>query len=333
MPMFDFLQAFWFWAISSVFMVFFLLDGFDMGIGMVLPFFPGEKAERKVLLDVTWPFWDGNELWAIIGGALVLAAFPRAFVAILGSSAPLVAILLVFLMFRAISFEAWYRDPIRRTFWEFSQAAGSLVLSFGLGVLIGNLITGLPMTAAGGAGFSPVSVFQPFAILTGCLSASAAILRGAAYLRKKTSGSVREGATRLAITVLPVATFLAAATLVWTLVLVPGSIQKPVFWIGGLGAGVAGIALFITLRRGDDRAPFLWSTVATIAFWIAGSSALFPYLVRPTLGSTGLSLAAAASSDSTLTFLAVFTTLSLAIVAGYSVFVYRVFKGKVQPRS
>ncbi|MFA6508082.1 MAG: cytochrome d ubiquinol oxidase subunit II [Treponemataceae bacterium] len=326
-------QTFWFTGLSLIFLVFFLLDGFDMGIGMALPFFSKSDSDRKILLDVVWPFWDGNELWAIIGGACLFAAFPHAFVALIGGLAPFVALLLSCLMFRTISFEAWYKDSSRRRFWEYVQAAGSFFLSFGLGFLVGNLIAGLPISDTGNFAGTPASALQPYALAAGLLSSSGAVVLGATYLRKKTEGAVRDKATLIARGGFPVVAFLGALTLIWTAFIVPEVRTNPLFRIGAVCAAAAGIGLYVSLGRAGDRLPFYLSGAAVVSVWVAGSSALFPYLVRPSSGGPGLSLSKAASPESSLAFLAGFAVIALAIVAGYTVFAYRVFKGKADRHS
>lgn len=322
------LQIFWFAALSFIFLVFLLLDGFDMGIGMMLPFFSGKDAQKKALLDVAWPFWDGNELWAIIGGACLFAAFPAAFVALIGGLAPFVAVLLACLMFRTVSFEAWYKDPRRRRFWEFVQAIGSLALAFGLGLVAGNLIAGLHLTGAGSIDGSPFAALQPYALLTGLLSAVASLAHGAAYLRKKAEGPVREKATSIARKALAAEAALALAALAWTVAAIPEARTVPLFWVGAAVAAGAAAAFHRSLSGPGDGAPFYLSAASIAGAWTAGSAALFPYLIRPSGSSGGLGLAQAASPDSTLAFLAVFGTVAIAIVLGYTLFVYRVFKGK-----
>jgi len=329
--MYDVLQVFLYLIISLVFLVFLLLDGFDMGIGMLLPFFPqGDSGHRK-LLDLVWPFWDGNELWAIIGGSLLLAAFPSAFVALMGSFAPVLALMLGVLMLRPVSFEAWYRDAKHRRIWELIQAIGSFLLSFGLGFALGTLLEGLPLTSTGGIEGAPLSAVRPFALIVGLLSTSASILGGLYFIRKKTDGSVREKSISLSRIVAPIAAVFSAAAVLGIVIVVPETRTNLVFWAAVALAVTCFFFLLFAAAKINDDVPFYLSSAATALVWIAGTIALFPYLLRPSGGGAGLSIGKAASPETSMQFLAILVPIALAILAVYSVFIYRIFKGKSTP--
>jgi cytochrome d ubiquinol oxidase subunit II len=322
------LQLACFVIVASIFYIFMALDGFDMGIGMALPFLSKEVEDKKVMLDIVWPFWDGNELWAVIGGAFIFTAFPAVFAALLGGLAPFIAVLLVFITYRAVAFEAWYKDKKRRAVWEWAFATGSFLLSFGFGALAGNLIAGLPLDSEGGYAGSPLTPFRPYPLLTGALISSAALFHGAAYLRKKTSGELGAKALGLARLALWTYSSLGLAACAATAIFVPGAAAKPMFWIGvaisAASMAVAGIAL----KGRNESLPFHASLAALAGIWIAAAAALFPNLIAPSGDGRALSIAQAASPDSTLAFLAVFSVAGIALVASFTAFVYRVFKGK-----
>lgn len=329
--MYDALQVFLYLIISLVFLVFLLLDGFDMGIGMILPFFPQTDSGRRKLLDLVWPFWDGNELWAIIGGSLLLAAFPAAFVGIMGSFAPVLALMLGVLMLRPVSFEAWYKDAKHRRVWELIQAVGSFLLSFGLGFTLGTLLQGLPLTPTGGIEGAPLSAVRPFAVITGFLTAASSILGGLYFIRKKTEGTVRETGILLARIFLPITAALSAAAVLGIVLLVPETGSKPVFWIAVVLAAGCFVLLLFAAAKGNDHIPFYLSSAATVLVWIAGTAALFPYLLRPAGGGVGLTIGNASNPAASMQFLAIFAPIALTVLAGYSIFIYRIFRGKSRP--
>jgi len=329
--MYEPLQVFLYLIISLVFLVFLLLDGFDMGIGMILPFFPQTDSGHRKLLDLVWPFWDGNELWAIIGGSLLLAAFPEAFVALMGSFAPVLALILGVLMFRPISFEAWYRDAKHRRVWELIQAIGSFLLSFGLGFVLGTLLEGLPLTSTGGIEGAPLSAVRPFAVIVGLLTSAVSVLGGLFFIRKKTDGSVREKSISFSRIVLPITAALSAAVVLSIIILVPETRTRPVFWVAVVLAVACFVLLLIAVTKSNDDIPFYLSSAATVSVWIAGTIALFPYLLRPAGGGAGLAIGKAASPETSMQFLAVIVPVALIILTGYSIFIYRIFKGKANP--
>lgn len=329
--MYDIAQSVMYCVISFSFLVFFLLDGFDLGIGMILPFFPRADSGHKRLLDLVWPFWDGNELWAIIGGTLLFAAFPSAFVAIIGSFAPVVTLLFTVLMFRPISFEAWYGDKNNRKLWEIVQAAGSFLLAFGLGFIAGTLLEGMPLTANGGIEGAPFSAFRPFAFLAGFLSVSASLLEGLLFIRKKTDGPVRRTGAAYARILMPIVFALSALVLIVVLLIVPETSSKPAFWAALLAAVASALFLFFSGTKKGDNAPFYGFVSGTVFVWIALTIALFPYLLRPAGGGQGLYIAISASPASTMKFLVICVPIALTIVTVYSVFIYRVFRGKSKP--
>jgi cytochrome d ubiquinol oxidase subunit II len=317
--------------IGLAFYVFMALDGFDMGIGMTLPFLEDEGQKRRVL-DIAWPFWDGNELWAVIGGALILAAFPVAFALLLGSLAPHVAVLLVFVVYRSIAFEAWFKDEGRRRLWERAFAVGSFLLAFAFGALVGNLVYGLPLDASGAYAGGPLTPFRPYPLLAGALVAAAALFHGAAYLRRRTEGSLRARADRIARIAWAAYAALGAAAFLATAFFVPEAAGKAAFWAGSaIAAASLGWARY-ALEKGRPAAPFLGSLAALAGLWIAAVGVLFPYVVAPWRGAGGLTVASAASPGSTLSFLVPVSLAGFAIVASYTIYIYRALKGKESAR-
>ena len=314
--------------VDLVFFIFMLLDGFDMGIGMILPFVSKKEANKKALLDIVWPFWDGNELWAVIGGNLILAAFPAAFSSLLGGLAPWVAAMLVLIMYRAVAFESWYKDQKRRRLWEWAFAAGSLFLAFGFGALVGNLLAGLPLGPKGEWEGTLLTPFRPLPLLLGALMTAAALYHGAVYLRKKTEGELRERAILFADRAWYAYAILGVAGAVAMAATLPEAAGRALWWAGNSITAIAlGAARYFDRGKNDDRS-FLASSAALVGMWLAAGSAFWPWLVLPSGGSRGLSIAEASSPTSTLAFLSVFMIVAIAIVAGYSAFVFRVFKGR-----
>ncbi len=311
------------------FLVFFALDGFDLGSGMILPFFSREDAERKKILDAIWPFWDGNELWAVIGGALLLAGFPALFVGLVGGLSPFVAMLLVFLMLRAVAFEAWYKDAKRRKLWELLLAAASFLLAFAFGFGFGAVLNGLSIDSNGGYSGVFMDLIQPLPLLSGLLAVSAAVLHATQYLGRKFAADALGKVRALARIALPVTSALGLATLVW-IALLTGAFAKPLFLVGSLGAALALCLMFVKInfRKGAAQKPaFLESMLAILGFGVAWAAALFPWLLRPSSRGPGLSLAETANAPGTMRFLAIAGPPAFILAALFSAVVYRSLKG------
>ncbi len=317
---------------GMAFLVFFVLDGFDLGSAMILPFFSRKDSDRKEILDAIWPFWDGNELWAVIGGALLLAGFPALFVGIMGGLSPFVATLLVFLMLRAVAFEAWYKDAKRRKLWEGLLAAASFLLAFAFGFGGGALLSGLSIDAGGHYAGSLKDLFQPLPLLCGLLSVGAAILHGTQYLAKKLQGDAMAKVSALGRKVMPVTGLLGVGALVWMAGLT-GSFIRPLFWVGVLGAALASGSMFIknTGKNNSKQKPAFIESVATIVcFGFAWAASIFPWLLRPSSRGPGLSLVEASNTPSTMRFLAIAGTPAFLLAAFFSLVVYRSLKGKTE---
>lgn len=320
------LSLFWFGLVSASFLVFFLLDGYDLGMGMVLPFISDREEERGHVLDVIWPLWDGNEVWAVIGGAFLYAVFPRAFVALLGGLAPWVALVLVALMLRTVSFEAWHRDASHRRAWEYVQAGGSCLLVLGLGGGAGNLLEGLPLSDSGTWEGGLLSPFRPYPLALALLAMAASLYHGCLYLRTRCEGGLRARVENLAHGLVPWLGLLAALVLAWSLWLIPEGRTRGLVWIGAGLSALAGLVSWLSLRAGREGSPFFWSCLAIGAAWLAGSALLFPWLSRPGTGTGGLGIAEAAAPSPGLAFLGPLATLALVVTGGYTLYIHRILK-------
>ena len=204
-PSFDLAVA---WAFIIAFAVFayVVMDGFDLGVGILFPTFKTGQ-ERDLALQSVAPVWDGNETWLVMGGGGLLAAFPLAYAIILTSTYPLVIAMLLGLVFRGVAFEFRWRAPAHRPFWDMAFSAGSTVAAFAQGMILGALLQGVKVANGAYAG-GWFDWFSPFTLLTGVALVAGYALLGSTWLVWKTHGTAQEHARRLAL-IAGVATIIA----------------------------------------------------------------------------------------------------------------------------
>jgi cytochrome d ubiquinol oxidase subunit II len=324
-----YLPAIWAAIIGTAVALYVILDGYDLGVGMLFPFTKTE-AERDQMMRSIAPFWDGNETWLVLGGAGLLVAFPLAYSVIMPALYLPVIVMLLGLIFRGIAFE-FRTVSTTKKIWNVAFAAGSTVATFAQGVVLGGLIQGIKVENNAYAG-GPFDWATPFGLLCGLALASGYLLLGTTWLVMKTDGVVADRARAQArIILLVVLAFMAVVSL-WTPLAYPRIAERwftlPNFfylWPVPVVTLVVAFLLGQSLVKGRDVVPFL----ATIALFLLGYLGLvisnFPYLVPPSL--TVWQTAAAPESQ---IFMLLGTLLLLPIILGYIVFVYWLFRGKVK---
>jgi len=307
-----------------------ILDGFDLGVGILFPFAASER-DRDQMMNSVAPFWDGNETWLVLGGAGMMVAFPLAYSIILPALYLPVIIMLLALVFRGIAFEFRWIRVTSKPHWSLVFAAGSALAAFCQGVILGGLIQGIKVSnnAFAGGAFDWAT---PFAILCGLGLVAGYGLLGATWLIMKTEGSVAERARMQAkLLLLAVLGFMAIVS-IWT----PMAFERIaerwfslpnilfVWWVPAAAALVA-FASWRWLDSEHDVLPFL----ATIALFLLGYLGLvisnFPYLVPPSL-----TIWQTAAAPATHVFFLMGTLMILPIILGYFIFVYWMFGGKLR---
>jgi cytochrome d ubiquinol oxidase subunit II len=324
-----YLPAIWAAIIGTAVALYVILDGYDLGVGMLFPFTKTE-AERDQMMRSIAPFWDGNETWLVLGGAGLLVAFPLAYSVIMPALYLPVIVMLLGLIFRGIAFE-FRTVSTTKKIWNVAFAAGSTVATFAQGVVLGGLIQGIKVENSAYAG-GPFDWATPFGLLCGLALASGYLLLGTTWLVMKTDGVVADRARAQArIILLVVLAFMAVVSL-WTPLAYPRIAERwftlpNFFYLWPVPVVTLAVAFLLgqSLVKGRDVVPFL----ATIALFLLGYLGLvisnFPYLVPPSL--TVWQTAAAPESQ---IFMLLGTLLLLPIILGYIVFVYWLFRGKVK---
>jgi cytochrome d ubiquinol oxidase subunit II len=324
-----YLPVIWAALIGIAVAMYVILDGFDLGIGILFPFSRSE-SERDQMMRSVAPFWDGNETWLVLGGGGLWVAFPTAYAVIMPAFYLPVIVMLLALIFRGVSFEFRLVSE-SKTAWNFAFIAGSTLAAFAQGVILGSLIQGVTVQNGAFAG-GHLDWATPFAFLCGLALIAGYALLGATWLIMKTEGPVAERARHQAkICLLLVLAFMAAVSL-WTPLAIPRIAERwfslPNFyflWPVPTITGLIAYGLWRSIEARRDVLPF----VASIALFLLGYLGLvissYPYLVPPSL--TVWQTAAAPSSQ---IFMLIGTVFLLPIILGYVIFIYWLFRGKVR---
>jgi cytochrome d ubiquinol oxidase subunit II len=321
------LVAFWGTALGVSLLLYVVLDGFDLGVGILFPFAPGERS-RQQMMEAVAPVWDGNETWLIMSAATLFAAFPAAYAVLLSAFYLPVIIMLCGLILRGVAFEFRSRTVRYRWLWSASFFLGSLFAAFAQGSAIGAFVQQVPVHAGVFDG-SVFSWLSPFALLCGvglCLGYS---MLGAGWLVLKTEAAVRDFSyASLAVTLSGVMVFLlAAAVSVFAMHLRVADQwrQRPVLFVFLAIGAVALLTMLYAIVRERDRVLYPMAVVMFCAAFCTMVLAVLPYIVP-----FSMTLAEAAAPKSSLTFLfwgAGIIVLPLTLI--YTGVVYFIFRGKV----
>lgn len=324
----DVLPTVWFIAIAALWIGFLLLEGFDFGVGMHLLFRARTEQERRVMLNAIGPVWDGNEVWLLTAGAATFAAFPLWYASLFSTLyVPLVLVLLG-LIFRAVSIEYRGKGSGRRwtRAWDLAIGLGSLVAAFGLGAGLALTTTGLPIDANGDRVGGPFVWLTLPAVLGGLAVVGFALVQGATFLALKTDGDVRERAGRDVVRFAPV----ALLPIVGWVLLVQFQTGNPASWLLVVVAVVAVVVGWLAARRRWEGRAFLGFS----GFLIAGAASIFVAIYPVVLPSTvdaayNLTVSNASSSDYTLAVMSVVTGVALPVVLAYQAWSYWVFRKRI----
>ncbi len=333
------LETIWFGIWGVAWAVYFMLDGFDLGLGILFPFLGKDETRRRTLINAMGPFWDGNEVWLITAGGVTFAAFPTAYAVMFSSLYTPLMLLLFALILRGVAFEFRNKEDSAtwRRIWDTCLVVGSAAPALLLGVAFANIFAGVPIDGQGILQGNLLSLLNPYGLLGGVLFVVLFAVHGALWLATRTEGEFKAQALRVARALwLPGAglavAFLVAtwfATSLWQNVL-----GRPYLLVFPLLA-VAGLLLtrvFIA-RSAPWRAWFASSALilGAVLFGVAG---LYPALLPSSLNPAwSMTIHNAASSHWTLTIMLGVVLCFLPIVIGYQLWVYATFRDKIDAES
>ena len=364
---YEILRLIWWFFLGVLLIGFAIMDGFDLGVAALLPYVARSDVERRVAINTIGPVWEGNQVWLILGGGAIFAAWPAVYATAFSGFYLAMFLVLATLILRPVGFEFRNKlpNPRWRTFWDYALFAGGLVPSLVFGVAIGNLLQGVPFrmdqdlrVLYEGSGL--IELLNPFGLLCGIVSLAMLVSHGAAYLSLKTSGEVAERSRTIAAT-LPLATAaLFALAGVWVAFGIAGfkitsapiadgpsnPLLKTVTmesgrWLANyaghpwlLAAPLLGIAgalgLSLASRAKRPALAFVASAVSIFGIVSTAGVSMFPFLMPSSLQpAAGLTVWDASSSRLTLFVMLVATLVFLPIVLVYTGAVFRILRGPV----
>ena len=328
------LQTLWFVLIAVLWSGYFLLEGFDFGVGMLLPFLPRNERERGSMFETIGPVWDGNEVWLVMAGGATFAAFPAWYGAMFSGLYLALLLVLFFLIIRVVSFE--WRDKGKsarwRRVWLWANAVGSFGASLIWGIGLSNLLYGLPLDSSGDFTGTFWDLFSGYTLLGGLTIVTLFAFHGATYLTLRTTGELCKRAAATARRLSVVAALAVAGFLSWTVAVAVDRNDKDVFPpILPAALAIAAVALaMIVVVAGRSRWAFVMTALATV-LWVATIfTSLYPRVMvsSPNFGNS-LAVDGAASAHYTLAVMSVVALIFLPLVVLYQGWTYYVFRARV----
>jgi cytochrome bd ubiquinol oxidase subunit II len=323
------LVPFWFIVIAVLWTGFFVLEGFDFGVGMLHSAVGQDEAGRRAAINTIGPLWDGNEVWLIVAAAAMFAAFPGWYATAFSGFYLLMVLLLASLIVRGVAFEyRGKRDAVRwRRTWDVLLTAGSVAAPFLIGVVLGDMLHGLPINSHQEYTGSFWDLLQPYALFTGITLVLICLLHGAAFLSLKTTGDMRVRSGRLARQIAPVTAAAVVAFAIWTHVTASSTFfLNPVELLAVL-AVIAALWLIYDHREGFA---FAATTVTMAASIVAIFTGLYPnVMVSSTNAANNLTVHNTASGAYSLKVMTVVVVIFLPFVLAYQTWTYYVFRRRV----
>lgn len=327
------LNILWFLLIVVLFVGFFFLEGFDFGVGMLLPFLGKTDTERRMIISTIGPFWDGNEVWLLTAGGAMFAAFPNWYATMFSGFYLALLLMLVALIVRGVAFEFRNRDPrpAWRSFWDWMIFIGSLLPGLLWGVALANLIEGVPIDAHMNYTGGFFNLLNPFALLGGIAFVSIFLLHGAIFLALKSEDILLARAQKIARTIWLPAVILIAAFVA------SGYFVTSVFNRLGVDPGIAplgaGMALLVSgwlIRSNHFGWAFLMTGVTIVLSATTIALALFPNVMISSLNPAwNLTIYTASSSPYTLTVMSIIALTLVPFVLVYQIWNYWIFRQRI----
>jgi cytochrome d ubiquinol oxidase subunit II len=330
------LHVVWYLLFVGIIAAYVVLDGFDLGVGMLHPVVPRDDPERRMSLNSIGPVWDGNEVWLVVGGGVLFAAFPEVYATLFSGFYPAFMLVLAFLILRAVSIEFRSKQTSAgwRNLWDWVFGIASLLLALLLGVAFGNIAAGVPIDSSHNIQFDPLGLVRPYALLVGLTAVAMLAQHGAIYLALKTEGDLQLRARRAANVLIVAFIVLVVLTGLATAIFQP-HLTQPYRQIWPLVVPLAAVIAIANIvrenRRHNETAAFI-SSCAGIALLLASVGlGQFPAVLTSSLNAANsLTISNSMSSQLTLTVMLVMALIGMPLVLAYTVGVYWLFRGKVR---
>jgi cytochrome d ubiquinol oxidase subunit II len=328
----------WYVLFVAIIAGYLILDGFDLGVGMLHPFVAKDDRERRIVLNSIGPVWDGNEVWLVVGGGVLFAAFPVVYAALFSGFywALMLVLLTMILRTVALEFRSKREGSGWRALWDTVFSASSYGLAFLLGVAFGNVISGVPLNENGDVVIDSIlDLLHPFALWLGVTTIAMLLLHGALYLSVKTEDDLQARVRRWIPRFVGLFVVTGAVAAIWIAVSEYGvtdtykdDIWPIVFPIGGLAAFVI---LVVMWRRGRDVVAFFASSAMLALLLATVSAGLYPNMLKSSTDpSYSMTVTNASAASNTLTVMLIVAIIGIPFVLLYTAGVQYLFRGKVK---
>ena len=329
------LETTWFLLWGVLWAVYFMLDGFDLGMGTLLPFIAKNETERRTIYNAAGPFWDGNEVWLITAGGVTFAAFPGAYAALFSGMYTALFLLLFALILRGVSFE--FRNKVDgdtwRKVWDTCHFLGSFLPALLLGVAFANIFRGIPLNAEGANEAGLFQLLNPYGLFGGVVFVVMFVQHGAIWLAIKSGGELHDRARGVAVKTWPVAVVGAVLFLVYSAVetqLFANYMKNPLLFLVLVGAVIA--LIMVRPALGAGKMGRAWAASATFIAGVTlfGVIGLYPALLPSNLNPAySMTIYNSASSPLTLKIMLGVALVMVPIVILYQAWVYKTFSHKI----
>lgn len=333
-----FFQVLWYFLIFLLIGGYFVLDGFDLGVGVLFPFVAKTDKEKAIARRSIGPVWDGNEVWLLTAGGALFAAFPPAYATTFSGFYLAIMLVLFGLIVRAVAIEFGYHESSGKKFWNGCFVVGSFLPALLFGVAVGNIVQGIPMTANGDySGLPLIGLISPYTLLCGLLGLSMFLAAGATWLARKAPkpSEMYDRASKLRLPLQVVTLVLFVVVSVYTLAVVRPDMFAGFDIVRYLLAALFVVAIIASivfgLKKQADLAAFISQSAAAFILVALLAVTMFPNLVVASADSIGpaLTLMNSSSSETALMWMTIIACIGVPLVLVYHVIVYRTFRGRI----
>jgi cytochrome d ubiquinol oxidase subunit II len=328
------LEEFWFVLIGVLWSGYFVLEGFDFGVGMLLPFLPRDERERSLMFQSIGPVWDGNEVWLVVAAGATFAAFPAWYATLFSGFYVALLAILVLLIVRVVSFD-WrerHHGERWRVTWLCANSIGSFGAAFLWALALANLVQGVPLDSSHVFTGGVVDLFSPYTVVMGVAVVALFALHGATYLTLRTSGALRRRAAATARRLAPIAAVLAAGGVAWTVVVAHQNNQRAVLPVAipAVLTGLVVIGAAVLAVRGRETWAFAATGLAAIGVVATIFTGLYPRVIvsDPAFGNS-LTISNAAAGHYALEVITVVAVVFTPIILLYQGWTYHVFRARL----
>ncbi|WP_216824923.1 cytochrome d ubiquinol oxidase subunit II [Roseovarius sp. EL26] len=325
------LSFIWAGIIAFSVLTYVILDGFDLGIGILFPTLRSERDKAAAMNSIA-PVWDGNETWLVMGGGGLFAVFPLAYAIVMPALYMPIMIMLLALVFRGVAFEYRWRTERWKPVWDVGFFVGSTLAALMQGIALGALVQGVEIADRAYAG-GWWDWLTPFSVLTGVSVVVGYALLGATWLNLKTSGAMQLKMRNYTPKLATVTLAAIGGVSLWTPFLDPAYFERWFSFPGNLYTLIVPLLvlicvwkLFSGLRKGHELGPFIAALSLFVLSFIGLGISFYPHIIPPSL-----TIAEAAAPDESLAFALVGTVILVPVILGYTAYAYWVFRGKIDP--